>query len=322
MIFCLMLSRSGYAAEKLKHINAEGVIAWGRGGGTDLLARTLISYINAKYKDLNIVPVNRTGFAGAAALQYAYNQKPDGTTILFSAENPTLFSMLGYGDKNYKDFDCILLAGKETVGLIVPTNSGWRTVHDIVDTVKSDVEVVEASTNIGGMIWNITGMLNHLTGVNFVQEWYTDDKSAMEAVFTGQADFTFAKIQLAREAIRNGRVRYIAMISDEEIEGFEDVPSITKEYPEFKNYLPWGSFYGVFVKKGTPPEIIQRWQEAFIDAYNSDAFQRYLRINQMDALGLQGDEANKYIDAWGNKTLTALSKGELNMNYRFSSLED
>ncbi len=325
-IFVLSISFLSCAYSKDKEfnfkINAEGVIAWGRGGGTDFLARTLISHVNANNADINIVPVNRTGFAGAYALQYAYNKKADGATILFSADNPPLYKFLGYGDKNYDDFECILLAGLEIVGIVVPYESPYKNFSDIVQAVKEGQEVIEASTNVGGMIWNMTNILNNFTHVHFTQEWYTDDKSAMEAVFAGKADFTFAKLQLVREAIRNGRVRYLSLISDRQIPYWEKTPLIIDEYPGMKDYLPFGSYYGVFVKKGTPPEILERLKKAFLDAYNSRAFQKYLRNNQMSALGLQGNEANKYLSDWSKRTLSALSKADLNMNFRFNSLED
>ena len=322
LVFSALFLNCACAKDKEFKINAEGVIAWGRGGGTDFLARTLISHVNSHSSTINIVPVNRTGFAGANALNYVYNKKADGNTILFSAENPPLYEFLGYGDKNYEDFECILLAGKETVGLVVRMEAPWKTVNDIVQAVREGQEIVEASTNVGGMIWNITNMLNIYTHTHFIQEWYADDKSAMEAVFNGKADFTFAKLQLVREAVRNGRVRYIALVAEHKIPYWDNVPLIIDEYPGFKDYLPFGSFYGVFVKKGTPPEILDKLRTAFLDAYNSRDFQRYLRSNHMEALGLQGAEANDYIHEWRNRTLSALSQADLNMNFRFNSLED
>lgn len=305
VIACVVLGASSA-------FGAQGVIGWGEGGGTDTLMRNLTAQMNGQ-----VIPVNRTGLAGAVATLYTYNQPSDGETILMNAENPTLYKLLGYSDIDYDDFECVLLIATEVVGVIVPSNSKYNSFTEIVNAAKEGREIIEATTNVGGMPWTLTAMLGNVTGASFVQEWYAGDKAAMEAVIDGKADFTFCKLQMGREAFHDGRLKYISLISKEKIDGW-DVPLITEEYPSFAENLPWGPFYGVFLKKGTSPEVIAKWRDDFLKAYNTPEYQKLLADSRMTALGLSGEEAAKFIADWQARTLAVLSKAKLNMNFRFN----
>ena len=291
---------------------AQGVIGWAAGGGTDTLMRILTSQMNGQ-----VDPVTKTGLAGAMATMYVYGQPSDGQTLLMNAENPTLYKLLGYSDVDYDDFECVLLAATEIVGVIVPADSKWKTFTEIVDAAKSGQEIVEATTNVGGMPWTLTAMLGNVTGASFIQEWYAGDMAARDAVVNGKADFTFCKLQMGREMFRDGKLKFISLIHNEKVEGW-DVPLITDEYPAFAENLPWGPFYGVFVKKGTAPDVVAKWREEFLKAYNSEAFRKYLADTKMTPLGLGGEDAAKFIHDWQARTLAILSKANLNMNFRFN----
>ena len=307
VVLVLLMASSAFATD--------GIIGWAAGGGTDTLMRPLIKHIG------NINPIVKTGLAGAVALNYVNDRPSDGETLLMNAENPTLYKFLGYGDVDYDNFECVLLIATEVVGVVVNPNSKFNSFKEIVEAARADKEsIIEATTNVGGMPWTLTAMLGHITSVNFVQQWYNGDKAAMDAVIEGEADFTFCKLQMGRELFKQGKLRYISLISKEKIEGW-DVPLITDEYPAFAENLPWGPFYGVFVKKDTPVEIINKWKAAFADAYKSDEYQKLLSDARMTPLGLNGAAALDYIHGWQARTLSILSKADLNMRFRFNVQE-
>ena len=85
-----------------------------------------------------------------------------------------------------------------------------------------------------------------------------------------------------------------------------EVPLITAEYPDFEQYLPWGPFYGVFVKAGTDQAAIDTLSAAFETAFNDASYQDLLAGFNINALGYTGDEAKEYLDNWQTNTITAL----------------
>jgi hypothetical protein len=42
-----------------------------------------------------------------------------------------------------------------------------------------------------------------------------------------------------------------------------EVPPITEDYPDFGRYLPWGPFYGIFVKRDVPDDAKAKLVAAF-----------------------------------------------------------
>ena len=72
------------------------------------------------------------------------------------------------------------------------------------------------------------------------------------------------------------------------------------------------------MKKGTVPDVVAKWREEFLKAYNSGAFRKYLADIKMTPLGLGGEDAAKFIHDWQARTLAILSKANLNMNFRFN----
>ena len=81
---------------------------------------------------------------------------------------------------------------------------------------------------------------------------------------------------------------------------------MTAEDPDFAKDLPWGPFYGVFVKKGTAPEIIAKLSDAFTKAGPVESYQKVLDNFNINFLGYSGDEAAKYIASWRENTVNAL----------------
>ncbi len=300
-------------------LNSEAVIAWGTKGTTDILFRTLLKYVDGSKYNLKITPVNKTGFAGAYATNYVNNQESNGKYLLINAENPPLYEFLGYGNLDYDNFECILLIATDIVAIISPVDSEWHTFSEIVEASRAGRKITMSITNVGGLSWNAVSVLQPYTKTYFIQEWYQTDSLAVSAVFENEADFTFSKIQLAREATRNGRAKILAILSDKEFPGVK-ARLITEDFPEFKKCLPWGPFYGIFIKKGTDPEIISRYKQAFKEAYENEEYQKYLKSCFTIPLGLQGEEANEYINKWKSNTLSILKNSMLNMNFKFNRI--
>ena len=66
--------------------NINGYVAWGAGGSTDTLSRTLSVYAAEELRT-SIIIQNKTGASGSVATEYVKRQKNDGYSILFNSEN-------------------------------------------------------------------------------------------------------------------------------------------------------------------------------------------------------------------------------------------
>ncbi|MDO4492352.1 MAG: tripartite tricarboxylate transporter substrate binding protein [Clostridia bacterium] len=286
--------------------NVNGIIQWGEGGGTDVLMRPLASLAEKDF-GASIVCQNMTGGTGSIAVQYVSDQEADGYNLLMGAENAPLYQVLGISELTYADFDCVYLIGDETVGIVVPKDSPYNSFTDIVNAALAEPESVTLSTTgKGGLPWEVGSFITSVTGATFNQIPYDSDKSALTAVMGGECEFTVCKVMSGRQYAESGDIKFLCMFSKDEVAALPGVPSILAEYPAFEQYLPWGPFYGVFVKKGTDASIIEKLSAAFSAAGQDPSYQEVLANRSINFKGYTGAEAEQYITAYSANTIGAL----------------
>ncbi len=97
-------------------------------------------------------------------------------------------------------------------------------------------------------------------------------------------------------------MRAIAMVADEPVLTLEAVPLITATSADYKKYLPWGPFYGVFVKKETPDAVKKVLVDAFKKGVGDPKAQEFIRNFGSIYMGISGDEANQFLKKWQSTT--------------------
>ena len=283
-----------------------GIIQWGEGGGTDTLMRPLCAYTEPHLGG-TIALRNMTGGTGTVATQYVFDKPADGKTLLLGAENPAMYDALELSDLTYEDFTCVLLIGSETVGVTVAADSPYQSFSELIDAAKASPGTVRlATTAKGGLPWTVARFIQSVTGATFAEIPYDSDATARTAVLNGECEVTVSKLQSGIDAVREGKLKYLCMFSDAPSAALPDVPPITDFYPAFSAYLPWGPFYGVFVKQGTEEKTVQNLSDAFSAGFSEPAYQTLLRTLYVEPLGLSGDAADAYIAAWRAASLSAL----------------
>ena len=284
-----------------------GIIQWGEGGGTDTLMRPLCKYTEP-YLGSSIVPRNMPGGTGTVATQYVYDRRADGLTLLLGAENPAMYDALSLSDLTYADFDCVLLIGSETVGVTVAADSPYSSFSELIDgAIAAPGTIRLATTAKGGLPWTVARFIQSVTGATFSEIPYDSDATARTAVLNGECEVTVSKLQSGIDAVREGKLRFLCVFSYTPCDALPDVPPITEYDPAFSAFLPWGPFYGVFVKKGTDADAVQKLTDAFLQGYSDARYQKLLQDLYVDPLGLSGEDANRYIENWRNASLSALN---------------
>lgn len=285
-----------------------GYVMWGAGGGTDNIVRPLCTFTE-KVIGKSIVVQNKSGATGAIATQFVHDQKADGYTLLLGAENPALYKILNISDLTYDNFDTVLLIGNENLSIIVSPDSPYKTFTELVNAALAKPESISmATTGDGGSQWQAAAFIKAVTGAEFTQVPFDGDAAALTAVMGKQADFTTVKSTQAIEAHRAGTAKVLATLTTEAVESLPGTTPITKEYPGFSEYLPFGPFYGIFVKEGTPEDVVATLSDYFKQGYDNPEFQKLLKSVNVNPLGLKGEEANKFIAEWQKSSATALYK--------------
>ncbi|MDR1935016.1 MAG: tripartite tricarboxylate transporter substrate binding protein [Candidatus Accumulibacter sp.] len=300
LILAASLMAAGFAgAADYPERPINGVIAWGAGGGTDTATR-LMTPIAEKILGHSVILANRTGATGAIATQAVSTAPADGYTVLFHAENPQLYQVLGISPLSYDDFEPAILSVQGATVIVVPKDSPIKSYDELIKAAKANPGKLSIGTSgVGGQPWVTSMLLKKIEGVTFNPVAFQGDGPLITALLGKQLDVSGLAVGVAMQYIKNGDIRALAVMSNRPNPSIPEVPHITQLNPAFTESMKAsGFFYGVFVKKGTPQPIIDKLTEAYKFALNDSKFIDYATKSGLDVIGLSGKEARDFVNNW------------------------
>lgn len=302
----LPLSR-GAGAEEFPARPIQGTIQWGAGGSTDAVTRAIAPIVEEKLGQ-KIVLTNRPGGTGVIGMQYVHGQRPDGYNILFGAENPQLYGVLALSELSYKDFYPLALLARGTPVLVARKDAPWNDARALIEDAKANPDRIKmGATGVGGLPFVVHAMLaSQVPGFKVTQVPFDGDGPALTALEGGHVDFMAAVWGAARERIRAGRIKPLAVIATGRLEGLAVAP-ITDTLPGFAKFLPWGPFFGAFVKKETPAPVIAKLEKAFLEAARDPRFEAFCANFGVVPMAIGGKEAQAFLDRWQSVTAWLLA---------------
>ncbi|MDR1875038.1 MAG: tripartite tricarboxylate transporter substrate binding protein [Synergistaceae bacterium] len=306
VVVCLAvvsLLAAGAASAAYPEKSPQGYVMWGAGGALDNVSRAATP-LASQHLGRTIVLQNRTGATGAIATTTVANLPADGYSILFGAENPNLYKVTGISQIDYDQFDPVIILMANVGVVVAPKDSPCQTYQDLIQAAEGGKSIKMGSTGPGGLPYVATNMIQKIHGVAFNLVQFDGEGPALTALMGGHIDAVAVGLLAAANYINGGSVKGLAVISPERIGGIGDVPSVKEIYPgKYDQYLPWGAFFGVFLKKGSPKEAHDALQDAYLKACNDPKFTEFADTMGGVKLGLVGDAARAYIEQ--NKAVSA-----------------
>ncbi len=285
-----------------------GVIMWGAGGATDVVARAVTPHAEQALGK-KIVLVNKAGGTGAISTNYVNNAPADGYTLLYGAENPQLHQVLGIADFGYEKFYPVIVLGRGVAVIVVAKDAPWNTLKEFIDDAKKQPGKFKmGSTGPGGLPHTVGSMLNTVTKFQVIAVPFDGDGPGITALMGGHVDIMPVGAGAATENIKAGRIKALAVVDTNPFTVAPGVvvPPITKDYPEFAKYLPWGPFYGVFVKRDTPEDIKATLVKAFKAAGTNAQFETLMKDRGNVVMNISGAEADTFLKKWQSVTAWVL----------------
>lgn len=303
-----------------------GYIAWAAGGATDTTSRG-ISVQAQKFLGTNIVLQNKTGATGAIATEFVYRLPADGYSLLYNAENPTLYHVMDISNIDYEDFYPVLLFGSQVPVVIVPPGSKYQSIKEVIEDAKANPGKISLGiSGVGGLPYNVSCMLQSTSEVQFNQVPFDGDSSIISALLGGHVDLSIVNYSTAADLYKSGDLRILTVLNNDRMEAIPEVETISEVYPEYEKYFPWGAFTGVYCRKEVDDEKKAILTKAFLEGYNTEDFQKYLADNYIIPLGISGEEAETFIKRWQSVTTWLLyDSGATNIspeNFNIPRIED
>jgi tripartite-type tricarboxylate transporter receptor subunit TctC len=303
----LMLA-AGFASAAYPDRELTGVIMWGAGGAMDVVSRAVTPHAE-QVLGKKIVLVNKPGGTGAIATNNVINNPSDGYTLLYGAENPQLHQVLGLADFGYEKFFPVIVFGRGVAVIVVKADAPWNTLKDFVeDAKKRPGKLKMGSTGPGGLPHTVGSMLNSVAKFQVISVPFDGEGPGLTALMGGHVDMMPVGAGAATENIKAGRVKALAVVDLDPmpVAGAPTIPPVTKDYPDFAKFLPWGPFYGVFVKRDTPDDIKATLTKAFKTAGDNPQFQTLMKERGNVMMNVSGADADAFMKKWQSVTAWVL----------------
>ena len=283
-----------------------GVVMWGAGGATDTVARA-INPAAEEALGKPIVVLNKSGGAGAISTAFVNAAPADGYTFLYGAENPQLHPVMGVADLDYSSFYPVNILGRGVGVIVVPADSKYQSMKELMDDIKANPGVVKmGSTGPGGLPSTVSALIKNAAPFEVTAIPFDGEGPGLTAMLGGEVDFMPSGISAAAEQIKAGKMRALAIVNTSSVDTLPGVPPITDTIPEMANFLPWGPFYGVFVRKDVPDDVKAKLVNAFATAAKSEQFTTLMANRGNIVMNISGDEAEAFLKKWQQLTVWAL----------------
>ena len=254
------------------------IVPYAPGGTTDVVARMVAEYLGKRLGQ-NIIVDNRPGKGAMIGTALVAKSPPDGYTLLMSVISGLSISPQMYGSSDFDpmaDFIHISIASRNPSVLVVNPDFKAKTFQEYVAIARAEPgKLIYATSGAGSSNHLLGAQLSQVIGAEMVHVPYRGAGPAMIDTINGTVPSMFDSLPSAAPHIQAGKVRALAVSSEERSPTFPDIPTM-KELgdPDGISY----SWFGISVPAKTPqpivdklatemqavlkePAVVKRWQE-------------------------------------------------------------
>ncbi len=270
----------------------EFVVPANPGGDTDINCRVFLKYME-KELGQSMVVVNMAGAAGAVGINNVRQARPNGYRALFYHSGALIATIMDFLDFNV--WEELEIAGMPVIDksncFAVNVNAPYNNIGELVEYAKANPNKVSFATEVGSFTHLHVLALEEAAGIklNIADAGTASEK--ITALLGGRIDIIGTQYGLIKGYIDNNEFKCIGILSDQKLAGAEDAPLFADSgYP-----LVFDKFFYVAFPKGTPADVIQKFNEASKKvAANPDYIAECTR-NFVNAHYYSPEDAVKYI---------------------------
>ncbi len=274
-------------------------IGFPAGSGADILGRYFTTHLE-KLAGKPVIVENKPGANSNIAAGLVAKAKPDGYSILFVANSNMAGSRFLFKNLPFdtvKDFVPAATFASIAFVITVSAKSPTKTVADLTAYLKGRKQNKYGTTNQTAIL--ASEYYKQVAGVEAVNVAYRTAPEALPDVEDGTLDFMVMDGTFAMGPIRAGKIRALAVTTEERIAGLPDVPTMKQAGLDFV----WSPWWGVYLPAATPTPIVDKiggWMRQITKTEETRAF-----LERIAALPMHDDTKTAHarlladIEKWG-----------------------
>jgi tripartite-type tricarboxylate transporter receptor subunit TctC len=283
----VMAQGTAYPAKPIRVI-----IPFAPGGASDFVGRIIQPRL-AELAGQSIVIENRAGASGNIGLEAAAKSAPDGYTLFLgnvgsTAINPSLYKTLTVVPTR----DLVAITQVVDVPSALVANPAFPP-----NTVKELIEFVKASPGKYFFASPGPGSANRLemerfmkaAGISMTHVPYKGGAGpAITGLLGGETSVMFVTLSSAASQVRGGKLKLFAISAPQRVSAFPNTPTLAEEgMPD----MTAGSWQGVFVPTGTPPDVVAKLYTLVIQVMDTPDVRKRLADSGVEVVTSKSPEA-------------------------------
>jgi tripartite-type tricarboxylate transporter receptor subunit TctC len=258
------------------------VVSYSAGGSNDIVARAVASELSQQLGQTFIVE-NRPGASGTIGADYVAKSPPDGYTLFMGAGAhtlaPALFKQLPYDIVH--DFAPVSIAATSSYVLVVNPSVPVHSVPELIALAKAEPGKLNyASAGKGTPLHLAAELFKSMTNSDIVHVPYGGDTPALIDLISGNVQLAFMSVSSTAPQIEAGNLRALAVTSTQRTAALPDLPTLQEL--GFSGY-DIGTWWGLFAPAGTPPDIVQKLNDAMHKVVQTPSVKERFAPHGLDA---------------------------------------
>ncbi|MCD6079427.1 MAG: tctC [Ramlibacter sp.] len=270
------------------------VVPFPPGGSTDAIARVIGQKLQEKLGQSFVVD-NKAGATGTIGAAFVKRAPADGYTLFVSSLGPFVIAphlIKGVQYDALKDLDPITVAVQAPNVLVVPANSPYKTVAELLEGLKKTPGKVSFASSGNGSSDHLSAELFwQQTNTSGLHIPYKGGGPAINDLLGGQVDSAFVNINSIIQHIKAGKVRALGISSLNRNPLLPDVPTLQEQGVKGAEVQSWQAVAG---PKGLPADVKAKLQVEIKAALNDPAVKEKLLAQGFEIVANTPDEFAKF----------------------------
>jgi tripartite-type tricarboxylate transporter receptor subunit TctC len=257
------------------------LVGYAVGGPSDTIARIMADRMKVALGQ-PVVVENVTGAAGSLAVARGARASADGYTLVMGDWSTHVVNAAMY-DLQYdvvKDFEPVSLLPSAPQIIVTPNSVPATNLKELTDWIKANADKVSFGTSGHGSPSHVSGvLLQNVTGAKFQLVPYRGAALVMQDMISGTIQISMFPVTVALPQVRAGHARPYALTAPKRSNAAPDIPTVDEAgLPGFHISLWWG----FWMPKGTPKDIVARINAAVVEALADPATQKRIADQGLD----------------------------------------
>lgn len=253
------------------------IVPYPAGGATDVSARLVAQRLQEELKQ-GVIVDNRPGASGNLGMMALLQSPADGHTLAMSLTGMLSINPVTYANAGFRAADVVPVARVmlAPLVLVVPVDSPWRTVQDLIAAGKAAGKggLPYGSTGAGGISHVASELVNAAADGHYTHVPYRGGAPLVLALLTSEVRWGLLGTADARAQIQAGKLKALGQLRATRSELWPDLPTLTEQ--GLRGGVDFDMWFGLVAPARTSPAIVSMLNQKVAQIVAEPEFRRRL----------------------------------------------